>query len=289
MTVKCAALIGGGIAVALCVALAFWVVHRPAGDLEWEIHGFKNPESVLFDMRLDRLYVSNMNGRSTEKDGNGYISLIGLDGTTLEEQWATGLDAPKGMALHEGRLYVADVGQLIKIDVADGTVVMRYPAPNSKLLNDVAADEMGNIYVSDSHDNAIYRLAGGIFKLWLKDDGLASPNGLIVEGDLLLIAALGNTEVPGNIKAVSLAGGAVTDLGDGTPVGFLDGIELDGRGGYLVTDFGRGALLRVEASGKSNLLIDYQPGGADLEYIAPRNLAIIPMLNDGKLSAYRLD
>ena len=80
----------------------------------------------------------------------------------------------------------------------------------------------------------------------------------------------------------------MTDYGDGTPVGNLDGIELDGQGNYLVTDWMNGGLFRIEASGKADLLIDLDQGSADLEYIEPRDLAIIPMMNEGKLRAFQL-
>ncbi len=265
-----------------------------AAELEWETEGFKNPESVLFDATRERLYVSNIDGDPVGKDGNGFISLVSPDGAIIEAEWATGLDAPKGMALHDDRLYVSDIDQLVEIDVNSGSVVARYPASGAKFLNDVAADETGNVYVSDMLDDAIYRLADGTFEIWIQDGNLTSPNGLTVEGDILLVAAWGvlaegfATETPGNLKAVSLETGKVTDYGDGTPVGNLDGIELDGQGNYLVTDWMNGGLFRIEASGKADLLIDLDQGSADLEYIESRDLAIIPMMNEGKLSAFRL-
>ncbi len=263
-------------------------------ELEWETEGFKNPESVLFDATRDRMYVSNIDGDPVGKDGNGFISLVSPDGAIAEAEWATGLDAPKGMALHEDRLYVSDIDQLVEIDVNTGAVVARYQTSGAKFLNDVAADEAGNVYVSDMLDDAVYRLAGGTFEIWVQEGGLTSPNGLIVEGNKLLVAAWGvrsegfATDTLGNLKAVSLETGTVTDYGDGTPVGNLDGIELDGQGNYLVTDWMNGGLFRIEASGKADLLIDLAQGSADLEYIQPRDLAVIPMMNEGKLSAYRL-
>ena len=41
----------------------------------------------------------------------------------LEREWATGLDAPKGMALANGQLYVADIDRLVEIDPATGKIV----------------------------------------------------------------------------------------------------------------------------------------------------------------------
>ncbi|MCD4716726.1 MAG: hypothetical protein K8R45_08290 [Desulfobacterales bacterium] len=41
------------------------------------------PESVLYDESENILYVSNIKGRSTEKNGQGFISKVSLDGRIL--------------------------------------------------------------------------------------------------------------------------------------------------------------------------------------------------------------
>ena len=43
-----------------------------------------NPESIFFDKDSNYLYVSNINGKSLEKDGNGYISVLSLSGEIIE-------------------------------------------------------------------------------------------------------------------------------------------------------------------------------------------------------------
>ena len=48
-----------------------------------------------------------------------------------------------------------------------------------------------------------------------------------------------STDVPGHLKAVDYKTKAITDLGD-QPVGNLDGLESDGKGGYLATDWVEG-------------------------------------------------
>jgi hypothetical protein len=87
------------------------------------------------------------------------------------------------------------------------------------------------------------------------------------------------------MKAVDYHSKAVEDLGD-QPVGNLDGLESDGKGGYLVTDWVAGALYRFSAEGKAEQIMDLNPGSADLEYIEGDNLAVIPMMMDGTVAAY---
>ncbi len=281
------------------LSFAVWSLAVSAANADaeqvWEATGFMGPESAVHDAGRDLLYISNVNGGPVEKDGNGFISKLGLDGQMLEAQWVTGLDAPKGMALHGDKLYVSDIDKLIEIDVTSGAIVGTYPAADSKFLNDVAADQDGQIYVSDMQDDAIYQLKDGSFGLWLKDEALEAPNGLLVEGDQLLIAAWGkmtdgfSTETPGHLKTISLDSKSIKSLGSGTPVGNLDGLEADGKGSYLVTDWMVGGLYHIGTSGKSDLLLDLGQGSADLEFIADKGLAIIPMMNDGKVTAFQIE
>ena len=49
----------------------------------WSAEGFKAPESALLDEARGVLYVSNVNGNPTDKDGNGYISKLSPDGTVI--------------------------------------------------------------------------------------------------------------------------------------------------------------------------------------------------------------
>ena len=54
----------------------------------WETEQiFELPESVIYDATNDVLYVSNITDHPFNKDGTGYISKIGLDGTVIEKKW----------------------------------------------------------------------------------------------------------------------------------------------------------------------------------------------------------
>ncbi len=74
-----------------------------------------------------------------------------------------------------------------------------------------------------------------------------------------------------------------------TPIGNLDGVELDDNGDYLVTDWVAGALFRVEPSGKAEQLLDLNQGSADLLYKDGEKLVLIPLMQDGVLAAYRFE
>ena len=75
----------------------------------WETEKiFELPESVIYDSENDVLYVSNITDHPFKKDGTGYISKIGLDGSIIKKKWINKLNAPKGLTISKGKLYIAD-------------------------------------------------------------------------------------------------------------------------------------------------------------------------------------
>jgi sugar lactone lactonase YvrE len=266
-----------------------------APKLLWETKGLAQPESVVEDPATGVIYVSNINGAVMQKDGNGFISRLTADGKMLERQWVKGLNSPTGLALHDRTLYAADVDQLIEINAASGEILKRYDAKGAVFLNDVVVDDEGTVYVSDTPMNTIWRLKDGSFEPWVANDALNGPNGLLVQGNTLIVASLGKIQSQGQKKelgtllAVSLDDQKVSKIGNGELIGNLDGLQAIQPGVYLVTDWAQGALYRVDAKGKVDELIDLNQGSADLSYLPGKKMLLIPMMLDNSLVAYRLN
>ena len=259
----------------------------------WSLEGFSNPESTLYDSARDVIYVSNVNGAPTDKDGAGHISRISKDGEMQDVEWVSGLNAPKGLVQFENQLYVSDIDRLVAIDVDTGEISGTWDAEGAKFLNDLAVDENGHVYVSDMLGNGIYQFDGEKLSVWLQDKELQHPNGLQVDGDRLLVAPWGKelqddftTKVPGHLIAVDLSSKSISTVGSGEPVGNLDGLESDGQGSWYVSDWMAGALYKIEASGKADLLLDLNQGSADLGVINSEGMVLMPMMMDNKVVAF---
>jgi sugar lactone lactonase YvrE len=255
---------------------------------KWETDRvFKVPESLIYDEGRNILYVSNINGKPTEKNGKGFISKVTPTGGVKELEWITGLNAPKGSGIHKGTLYVADIDRLVEIDISEGKVITTYQAPGAQFLNDVAIDKEGAVYVSDtsSENSVIYRLKEGFFSVWLKGSDISRPNGLYAEKARLVVGNSGD----GKLKAVRWTDKAIAIIavtGSG-----IDGIAADGKGGYFISDW-TGTTSYVTPSGHVEELIDTKPSGinsADITYIKERKLLIIPTFFDNRLSAYEVE
>ena len=122
-------------------------------------------------------YISCINGNG-EVAGNAFIALIDNQGKIIRLKWAEGLDSPKGMGIWQNTLYVADIRQVVLIELKTGQIKNRIQIPESKLLNDITIDGNGLVAVSDWKDNAIYFIDGEKYKLFMKDAQLDGVNGL---------------------------------------------------------------------------------------------------------------
>ena len=266
-----------------------------APRLLWELKGLAQPESVVQDLATGSIYVTNIAGAIMQKDGNGFIARLRPDGTIIEREWVKGLNAPTGMALHDRTLFVADVDELIEINVASGEIAKRHEAKGAVFLNDVAVGEDGTVYISDTPMNTIWRLKDGTLEPWLANDALNGPNGLLPQGDKLIVASFGKLpgegqkQELGGLLVVDLEDQSVSKLGSGEPIGNLDGLQLLQPGVYLVTDWAAGVLYRVDAKGKADRLIKLSKGSADLIYLPDKKIVLIPIMLNNSLVAYALE
>lgn len=238
------------------------------------------PESVLFDGDKKVLYVAQIDGKATEKDGKGGIALVSLDGKDVNADWVTGLNAPKGMGKHKGKLYVADIDEVVVIDIKTGKVDSKIAFPNAKFLNDVSVDKTGNVYVSDMQDQKIYVIKNGVPSVFV--DGLQRPNGVLATGkDLLILDAGTVLKVGADKKTVTVAEG----LDKST-----DGIEEVKPGEYIVSAWA-GLLYYVKSNGEVKELLDTRDAGynaADIGYNAKKKIIYVPTFMKNSVVAYQL-
>lgn len=275
----------------------------------------ERPESAQFDAVTNAWYVS-VQGAGVA--GDGYIAKLDANASAfITERFVSGLNDPKGIRVHDGRLFVADVTELVIIDLASADVLSRTSVigigtnvPAEPFLNDVAVRaSTGYVYVSDNRNNMIYRFEpdGSGPLLLLSDPNLEAPNGLLVDerdpdDPRLLVAslgpgfdpALGTSELPGAVLSLG-----IIDLNDGDAqaavslisqrIGNLDGIEISGDD-LLVTDIIGGRLLRVTPTtssppaaeeGTAEVLRSGLTRSADLGFDPARGLVVVPETTSG--------
>jgi sugar lactone lactonase YvrE len=240
----------------------------------------KTPESVLFDAKQKQLFVANINGNAFAKDGNGFISLLNLDGTIKELEFVKGLDAPKGMAYQKGKLYVSDIDKLITINVATKKIEATLTIAGALFLNDVSIAPNGTIYVSDSRGKKVYSVVNNTASVFI--DSIQSPNGVLFAKNNLYVLSAGRLMQFNNTATDS------TVLASGMEAS-TDGVELFGKG-YLVSCW-IGTAYFIDASGNKTKLLDTQANKVnttDIGINTKEKIVYIPNFNANTVTAYKI-
>ena len=250
--------------------------------------GFATPESVLYDADADVYLVSNVNGDALGADDNGYITKVSPDGKITEEKWIDGakddvkLDAPKGMAIVDGVLYVADISVVRQFDAKTGEPKGDIAIKGATFLNDIAPAPGGGIYVTDSGldakfgptgTDAIYQIGkDGKVKTVIKDKSLGNPNGIAAGADnSVWVVTFGS----GEIYQVNAKGKKVSP--QKLPKGKLDGIVVLDGGDVLVSSWDGEAVYRGKPGDEWKPVIENVKSPADIGWDAKRNRVLIPI------------
>lgn len=251
----------------------------PSLQQVWIAEGFEAPEGIALAPDGNYL-VSNVRGEGSAKDGDGYVSKLSPDGDLIERYFAAKLNAPKGMAVKDGVLYVADIDEVVTFDAETGQDRGAIKVPGAGFLNDMTV--WGDrVLVSDSANGTIIDVSGETPAVWLSDDRFGGINGLLGDGDRLLVA----TMATGSLFSVSADGG-VTEIATGMEN--ADGVGLVPGGGYLLSSW-PGQIYHVGEDGTVTTLLDSEADGImqnDLTEFG--DTVILPNWAPGTVTAWKV-
>jgi len=249
-------------------------------------------ESIVYDEAKNLLYVSCQAG---DVPGDGSIAKLSFDGEILNPKFVSGLNNPKGIVLVGDKIYVGDLLELVEIDRETGTILNKYTDESVRFLNDVTADENGNVYVSDMFNSSIYVLdRDKNFKLWFSSSELENPNGLLVVGDEIYIDGWGNftdgkplEAPPGRFGKINMLTKEITKI---TPevLGNLDGVQVNDDESFIVSDWKGGKLYKISKDGKITELIATEQGVGDILFLPEKGLLVLPLKKQNKIVFYEV-
>lgn len=218
------------------------------------ISGFNHPESVW--PTPGAVYVSNMGSqlKPSNKDGDGYISLMNPRGQVLERTFIAGLDAPKGMAIVRGVLYVADVDHVVGFDLKTKAKVfdLNFGAEQTVLLNDLAIKDRQTLFVSATDIGKVYQIDLTAQTYVALPGTLNGPDGLFYDAGRrrLMVANAGRAGQPGDIGLFEENAGQQTYRTLLAGVGAPNGIALLNATSVLIsgqeTPTGSGQVRRLD-------------------------------------------
>ena len=262
----------------------------------WSINeNIKAPESCYYNKSTGHLYISQIGeGGGMGKDGDGWISKYDIKGKLIKDKWAVGLNAPKGLRSDGSRIWVTDIDRIVSYNIDSGVKEHDIKIDGAKFLNDLACSKDGTVYFSDMIASKIYQYKNKKISILIEGADIEHPNGLLVEGGNLIIGAWGKeiqddftTKTLGRLLSLNLKTKKITPL-TAKPLGNLDGVESDGKGGYVVTDWIVGKVFHVLKSGTSKTLATFPKGAADHAFIADKKILILPEMLENKVGAFDL-
>jgi hypothetical protein len=260
--------------------------------------GLQTPESVLYDAAADVYLVSNINGTPVDKDNNGFISVIAPDGKVSALKFIAGgekgvtLNAPKGMGIAKGVLYVADLDTVRMFDRKTGAPKGEVAIAGATFLNDIAVNG-DKVFVSDSGlkggakgfepsgSDAVYELKKGKAEVVAKGDELGRPNGLCADGGKLHVVTFGSGEM------YLLEKGKKAEVVK-APKGSLDGLIDLGKGEHLVSSWEGEVVYRLDAKGNATEVVKNVKAPADIGWDSKRKRILVPRFLDHRVEAYEL-
>jgi hypothetical protein len=261
------------IAAPLACAQGAWRVSS-----DQAVGGFKFPESAAYDPKGKVLYVGNFGGEKlapAEKDGQGYISKVGLNGKVIEERWVPAkggepMNKPKGIWIQGDRLWVTDIDVVWIFDLKTKKG-RKLALPGVGFANDPAV--MGKaLYISDNRGDKLVKVEPADF-LNARNPSVTevfsgigvNPNGVYPSktGMLYMVGFLG-ADKPKGIFALGVSG-QIVKVSD--PIGRLDGIYEMPDGSLLYTNWDTGSLSHRTDSGISTPLAAGFKGPADFAVI----------------------
>jgi len=234
-----------------------------------------SPESVSYDKVKNRYIVSD--------PGSTAILQIAAGTGTITNFHNSGLFFPRGTTIVGNMLYVTDLGKLLGFNLTTDQLVVDTIIPTAQGLNDVVADDKGNLYMSDDVINQIFKfeIKDTIGYAWAKND-FDAPNGLWFDkANNRLIVVSFRDDSP--IQAVDLTSKVVSEIKT-TTHDYLDGIAVDKNGNYYISSWGSNTIYRYNSSFLYEKEFSKNHSGpADIVFIPEKDVIAVPNMNSGKI------
>lgn len=265
------------------ISLPWLSLLTPIQTLALQIEELQNPHSFVTDPSTPGYFISSTNGEPEARDNNGFITKLDKDGQVVHLHFIHGgqekitLHAPKGMAIIQHTLYVADLDTIRGFDTGSGkNVVTRTmpPVPSQSRehhLVDVLHVGEGFLYASDAHANTIYRIDTNQdhhVTVLARDEIFGEPHGLALNpktGHLVVTSwktgRILEVDGKGMIKVVVSNGFFSSRFTN------LSGADYDRWGNLYVADTTKGKIWRMKPDGSFQVIAEFlqQPTGISVD------------------------
>jgi len=196
-----------------------------------------NPESAVYDSLHFRYLVSNW------ADG----SIVQIDNNGNQSYFVTGHGSINGIYIAQNKVFAGCSTKVKGFDLETKEMIMDLAILGAINLNDVTADNAGNLYVTDFNKREIIKIniENQMYSTFVTGLTL-QPNGILFDdlNDRLLLCSFGYN-IP--ILEISLEDSSVSVLAN-TTLAQCDGFTKDDFGNYYISSWATKSIYRFNSS-----------------------------------------
>ena len=147
------------------------------------------PESVVYDSLFNRYLVSNW------ATGN----IVQIDSSGVQSYFVTGLGNINGIYISNNIVFAGCITKVRGFNLSTRNTVMDLLIPGAINLNDVTADNSGNIYIADAAKDTVFKFNSFGDELQsisvFGSDSLSQPYGVAFFNKTVYVADTGNNRI----------------------------------------------------------------------------------------------
>lgn len=262
------------------------------------LSGFHHVESVVNEGSY--IYAADIGKElnPTAKDGDGQILKLDKRGQILDTAFVKEkLDAPKGLAINKGVLYLNDIDRLLAIDLKTGVKLYEIDfGKDTSFLNDIAVWDDNTLYVSATDKSKLFKvnLIDKSYSEIKTDVTISGINGLFCykKASRIYVNGFGSDNKPnGVVGYINLKDNKFTPLTAMT--GYYDGISIY-RDVLYVSDWvafeKKGNIIAINLfNNKISKVKTFEPIAGPADFTIRQDQLIVPGMMSGELHFIQLD
>jgi hypothetical protein len=228
-----------------------------------------NPESAVYDSLHFRYLVSNW------ADG----SIVQIDNNGNQSYFVTGHGSINGIYITQNKVFAGCSTKVKGFDIETKEMIMDLAILGAINLNDVTADNAGNLYVTDFNKREIIKIniENQTYSTFVTGLTL-QPNGILFDdlNDRLLLCSFGYN-IP--ILQISLEDSSVSVLAN-TTLAQCDGFTKDDFGNYYISSWATKSIYRFNSSFNDppELIYTSYQAPVDISYNSVDKILIAPVM-----------
>lgn len=284
--------------ITICLLLGLLTIAKNNAQTK-TISGFNHIESVATDGKF--IYAADIGKElnPTLKDADGQIIKLDKKGEILDANFVKEkLDAPKGLAINKGILFINDINRLLAVDLKSGTKLYEIDfSESTSFLNDIAVWDNNTLYVSATDKSKLYKvnLIDKSYSEIITDTTIFGINGLFCykKASRIYVNGFGNDNKPnGVIGYINLKDNTFTRISN--LEGYYDGIFISNDVLFVSNwvAFEKKGIIQgigIYGSNKVTTINTSELIAGPADFIISKDQLIVPGMMSGEIHFIKLD